>query len=430
MTYEEAFSLLDTDPPNPSPLSIWDLPDLVEDIFQKIVSLPGEVATWVWEKTPWWVRYPLESLRTFFLRMGWGFWEFIRDPLEALSDLASWVWERIPDWLISAFRFLEHLSTRLWYNITDFFTDAVGYLSDLANRVWEWMPDWVRAGLRFWWEAAAWPWSRLFDFVRDPWAAFRDPLEFLFGDLLKALTAVFHEMIIPVRRFLDRIWDGLTRWFTDLGADIRQGFTRISGDIQMLPATMKGLWDLSVQEILAGMFEPITSAFDWLVGQFQRFAGAIAGWFTGPFIETFKGLGQWFADRLQESFEWLVERLLAIIRQFTPITPDRGLNVATAGMTLALVGAGGLGAMTLAGQLARWWSNLGAGPIAAMFADVANYRAITGAVMGTIAATFFATPLKYYLNALARPWLPDFSSVHEALGRGKILAEVFRSQLA
>jgi len=176
---------------------------------------------------------------------------------------------------------------------------------------------------------------------------------------------------------------------------------------------------------LKGFFEPITAAFDWLFQQFQRIATEIGTFFTGPFIEFFKDIGEWFLDKLRVVFEFFTQDLLTFLATFGRITPEKGPTAATGGMMLAITGAGGLGVLTLAGQMARWWANLGLGPIAAMFADVANFKVITGAVVGAIASACFATPMRYYVNMITRPWLPDLKTMHEALGRGKIPDEMF-----
>jgi len=52
-----------------------------------------------------------------------------------------------------------------------------------------------------------------------------------------------------------------------------------------------------------------------------------------------------------------------------------------------------------------------------MFADVANFRVITGAVLGTLASAAFATPFRHYVNALARTEILREREFFELLAR-------------
>ena len=224
---------------------------------------------------------------------------------------------------------------------------------------------------------------------------------------------------------INTLYDGVQSWFHGIIEGLKSAFQWLAEQFKQI-----GEW------ILKPFREWIPQGFQWLgqriIDWFKSYwtllmwlGEKIAWFFTEKLPEAFKRAAEWLFGKIRAGAEWFFESILNFLEKRGRVTPDRAPNIAKTGWTIAIMGAGGLGVATLMGQLARWWSNLGAGPLAAMAADMAQFSRFTGAIAGVLATAYFAQPLKYYVNNLARPYLPDFKTMHDALGRGKISDEEF-----
>jgi len=172
---------------------------------------------------------------------------------------------------------------------------------------------------------------------QGPLGAIAEPIISLFNWLFEAVGGTFSDIISGVKNFLESLWQGIWEWFTEIFSSVKSGFLEVGTTLTRLPRDIKDLFDISVAEILAGLFEPLQAAWDWLFKQFQTIALEIGGWFTGPFIEFFRDVGEWIGDQMKAIWERFTDEVLRLVTSSGTITPERGLSVATGAMGLAAI---------------------------------------------------------------------------------------------
>ncbi len=113
----------------------------------------------------------------------------------------------------------------------------------------------------------------------------------------------------------------------------------------------------------------------------------------------------------------LLEQSMAAITTATatigPVTPGSALSVHASLVKVMTTVVAGLAAMTIAGEMTVMGSKIGLGNVSAMIYDLTNYKALTGAFVGALAAAAVAIPLRYYYNSLFRPNLPGVGQCAE-----------------
>lgn len=97
------------------------------------------------------------------------------------------------------------------------------------------------------------------------------------------------------------------------------------------------------------------------------------------------------------------------------------------GVAIAMVG--GLGLMTVLGNLVHPLHSLGMEHISAMIYDMTNYKVLIGAAIGVIAASSIRTPLTYHFNNILRPWMPRMPEVSDMRSRQLITKKEYSDYL-
>jgi hypothetical protein len=103
---------------------------------------------------------------------------------------------------------------------------------------------------------------------------------------------------------------------------------------------------------------------------------------------------------------------------------------ATRLITTGLTGLLSLVGMALAGETIGFWKHVGMGQIAAIIWDASSFRIITSAFIGAISYAVIGQPLRYNLNALLRPYLPQMRDISDAYAKREITQPQFDQAFA
>lgn len=107
---------------------------------------------------------------------------------------------------------------------------------------------------------------------------------------------------------------------------------------------------------------------------------------------------------------WLDAGVKGLVDHLTGLgymSPDRAQSSLVSVQAITREMALGLGAFALVGESFSIWKEFGLGQISAILWDMTNFKLITGAAMGVLAAVALERPLRYYYNDLFRPVLPE-----------------------
>lgn len=312
--------------------------------------------------------------------------------------------------------------------------------------------------------------SAFFEFTRDPW-----------GYLWRVITAVVSPLISGIKtvlsvtwRFAYDLWNYLSNWISPLFDSVKNTIlnwitaridsvytwinnlrTSISNwfkdqlrEIGLLSEKMSLVWKNITETIpseLAAIKSSIEKTFDFgLGGLADAFYNAISNIF-GTFWDWFKeiiGKGWSFVNKSflmplkagsEEVMSWFWEQIQEMIRTITdvakrmlPRAPEQGSSMVWEALGFLGMGAGVLALMTLGGGMAKRISGADIPGLGAIVADFSGFKYITGAIMGGLVLAAYTIPLKYYYNALFKPWLPSWMETQMAFGRSKISPELFK----
>jgi hypothetical protein len=218
----------------------------------------------------------------------------------------------------------------------------------------------------------------------------------------------------------------------------------------------RAIWSL-IGLGLAGAFSGVLNGIGKLGPMFESIFGRFGGWLwsigsrIGPwFGKTFSNLWIWIGLYVEQfgptvakaimprlvpfigsgaiiamestgALQDLVGRFITpaitgIFAQFEamgPVAPTGAADMSAGITKLATFTISGLAAMTIGGELLSPIKQLGLGNISAIIYDLINYRTLTAAFMGVLAAIYIKTPLTYYYNRIARPNIPDERGLSE-----------------
>jgi hypothetical protein len=189
--------------------------------------------------------------------------------------------------------------------------------------------------------------------------------------ILDGIKALFEKLAEILKAAFDLIWKGLTEFFTVI-----------------LPGVFRTLWD--------GLHTAVS----------------------------------WVWDKVANVADFFLDEVVKLVGIHSPITPEGGMGTLKGMVKVGLALAGGLGVMTVLGNLVHPLHSLGLEHISAMVYDMTNYRVLIGAGMGVIAACAIRIPLTHYFNELLRPNLPSERDVSEMLNRELIDRATFNKFLA
>jgi hypothetical protein len=166
----------------------------------------------------------------------------------------------------------------------------------------------------------------------------------------------------------------------------------------------------------------IPKALDWWISNSAK-------WLTTPLVWE-ANIASYMLDKISNALEPAFDNMLTMFEKMGPIAPDSGRPLLSAVIVTGGVLVAGLAAMTLAGETLQPLKEMGFGNIAAMIYDLMNYKVLTAAFVGVLAAVYIRTPLTYYYNRVARPNLPNDRSLAAMLEDRAITSEQYRHTMA
>jgi hypothetical protein len=318
-----------------------------------------------------------------FLGIVWGnFLEFLKDPIgkirEATSDLAA----KVKNLLLNAADFLSKIGEVVWDHIKNAFNQVNQYIRELFLGIYDWLRKYI-------WE----------------------PLTKGFSDLSDKVV---------------KVWDNTKEWIKTTWDNFKLGIESLKDDLFK--------WADQVADKITGFFDKLWEKIKDSIG---GFFGLVWEWIK----KEFRGIMDWFRTQweyLKEGAKWVWEDLISkylpvawekikdAFGLLIPSAPEQGDLLLARGASLLAVAAGTLAAMIALGGVAEKLSGMKMGEAAAIVADFAGFKYITGALMGGLVTAAYAQPLKYWYNAVFRPYLPDFRIWQEALVQHEINDDLFK----
>lgn len=388
--------------------------------------------------------------------------KYIVDPVnwlvEQIKNIVKWVTQTIPD----ALSWIKDKILDMWNWLTVIIPETLELLERKLLEVWNWITqtipatlDWIKEQVLTIWDdlqkvasAVADLTESIFDTVVNAltsifeaiWAEVTSIFEALAPDLDKALvynTPEAREEILSWWPTSTSIWDYVKAFFKTAlyfpwifgdvisflwakirGEDIEPMQQEILRDIAKVSDETQGIKDFFMAEVL----DPITDWFEekWnaLVDKVKEifdsiwnaikvfFTEILPAWFR-EIWEKLRAAMQWIWDKATELISNFFDQIVSLFRAIAPISPGGGMGAFSGITKIGLVLAGGLGLMTITGNLVHPLHEIGLGNVSAMVYDMSNYKVLTGAMIGALAAIAIRTPITYYFNDMLRPWLPS-----------------------
>jgi len=372
-----------------------DIFDWIQNSIRRIVSA---VTNYVRDR----IAYATAGMRTFFSNLISPLATAINSVKFSLHD----IWGRIRDLMAAIQDIRAGISSIVSSAVTSAITVISSWINSAASTIKSWVTTKVSKVLP-WIQSAA---ATLRDDVFARLVIIRD---FLYEHIIanKALLGALQAGIPPlllanwlkievtgtdIMGHEDAGFAGLKTWFTENVTDpITDWFKEWWTDLK---ARMTGVWNTIITWIKTFFTETIPEL-------------AMALW------TKMKAAAGWVADTVSGLLSDAFENVLSLLSAIAPITPGGGLGAFTGISKVGIVLAGGLGLMTVAGNLVHPLHSLGLEHVSAMVYDLTNYKMLTGAMIGALAATAIRTPITYYFNSMLRPWLLDRRSFMDLMSR-------------
>lgn len=448
MTYKQAFTILDlenlgafisqstTDTLilNPEVLNMPGFLNL-EEIYKKNPADPtifGHTFTWPW---------PFNKIAK-VIGSVWGAIEKIYEKIKAFFNMFLMAWFK--NVFIVVLNFFKDFKDKL----AKFLKDPIGFLKGVAaytvRGVRRWIDDLRDSVSNFITGIKTYVMDVIVPKIK---AWFKDTIKSvtdLWGNIITALDNTVHKIIDPIGNVFRWLWDRMKSffegvkdwWRIKIWLPLQSFWLKLIRPFQIFGAGVAGFF-ASLKDIFTGKnialmavvkaLEGIAKFF-WEAGSglISAIAGTLRRTLTTPWfariIDDLKKVFAW----LESWFESLIRSMLDIAKKVVPSAPERGDEIETRVIALAKHAVVGLGAMTGLSMVVSTLSKVGLGHLSAIFYDFAGYKYITAAIIGGLATAAFAQPLKYYYNALFRPYLPKWDIVLDLYNRGIITEKELR----
>jgi len=359
----------------------WVLHNL-QDIWIKLKSLAdrfwdifGRIsADWFWDM--------FQRLKGFTDRIGWAWREFVADPFGKIYEYT----QRAVRPLING---IKTVSINVW---------------DIANKVANAVSGTIQ---------------NIVDYAKNTiisvlYSKFSD----VFNWVINAKNTVINEIKLDLQalKFLPGEFKNTTVKLSQ--ASIEEIKAGVSAILKTFDFGLGGVADA----IIKGISNLFDTGWDWFTSALSKMWNFVSSNFLSPLWDGAVSVFNWLWAKVQNFFSYV----LNLAKRTAPRAPEQGDSLIWEGVKFLGLGGAILAGMMLAGGLAKRVAGADIPYLGAIFADFAGFQYITGAVMGGLITASYAQPLKYYYNALFRPYLPSWSEAREAFGRNKISDSLFK----
>jgi hypothetical protein len=475
-------------PPTPVPPPVVITPPVTGG---GLLDLPGEIVQWfrdLWNAILAWFGDIKTWISTNISPLITGVWDWLVTIWHAIvadvSGLITQVWGWIQSAVSGIIAGVQNIISVVWDWIESAAAEVIVGVGQLFNQVYSWLGTGFSAltsNIATWFSSLS---STMTQFATDigakvgqinDWFSneFIDPfVDWLIQFPLKftasldtMLTAIGNRLVIWFTHespgFIDmmgKVWHGI--WSTVYGGILalstgfeqymalfdkdwltRPVWVKVIETAEAAVITFLGGW------LIKGLFPLIGKALPDLgiwIGLYAEKFGAwaltllprLGGWFTGNIINLL-GSGLVLTAAATGKLEVLIDKfvtpaIVGVFNQFEslgPISPMSGAGMSTSIGKLATFTIAGLAGMTLAGEMLSPLKHIGLGHVSAIIYDLINYKTLTAAFMGVLAAVYIKTPLTYYYNRAARPMIPREQALVAMVQERKITVAEYQDNL-
>jgi len=384
-------------------------------IVARVIILKDIIYYGIWALWDWMLALPKWFLETKFKRvieamndivdfLYGEFKEFLRHP-------GSFIWQKVQAAVKPLIEGIELAGTIVW-NI----------VNKVYNKIYQWLEPRLTTIKDIIWGKIETLWTNIKTYIDNLPKLILDPIGQTFAWIWERIRGFFTESI--------------PNWFERLGARLEIIFTKITTPFRVAIAAIQGFFE-TLKDIIHRRgtgwenFKDLLSL--WTIWGIER-----AGQLINKIIDVVRSVitSNWVWTTIHSaktSFAFMGEVIdsishafLNMSRALIPGAPSPEVSPETKITQLFKQGASVLGLMAGLGVVASAMSHLKVPYVGAMIADFAAFRYITGAIMGGLVFAAYTQPLKYYYNAIFKPYLPSWGEVTEAFGRSKISDDLFK----
>jgi len=348
----------------------------------RITEMHGwdDVLGQIWDS----IKEPMEALLNTIWRT------VIKPGIQAIMSTFSTIWSGIYSIVQSIISTLEGI----WSYLYDVYQRIEYHVWGAIRQIW----DWVRGAA-----------DTIYSMARRAVASVRGWLTDLYSDYIQPLIRGYFEswrtvwsstlnVVGQIRTVVGGVWDQLGAMWDDI-------VEKVSGAFESVTRALSSLG----QSIVAGL----KSAVSYISDVFKSFWHNV----LVPFGQTLYGYLQQAWNWIQEKLYGIYETVKSAFSRLAPLTPEKAVGTVT-GM-LSTTGIGAVGLLSMAGMwdLIHPIKNWIPGQLKAMMYDVTSFNQVLGQFTHPLWGTSVGTPMRYYFNALFRPWMPRWEDYMELYSR-------------
>ena len=405
------------------PVSGGVFDDILQWILSAVDSITNQVDTWVTQSVNWLTDTTMNGFATL---TGW-----LTGAFAAVGDTLSWIVTAVN----GVYSLLRDFVDGAWVSITTTVAHMLVMLTDTTGGLFDSLYIWLG-------ELAAGLESRIVSAVLTTAASLTSSIAALLPAVEAVLTGWADAVVDSVNTLNARLNTSLANMSTSILGQLKTTEGRISTTIN---TALSAWWDSFLAHVFdftswVGKLLDATSTWvtrdipghsPWWTTMFE----AVVNWFKDTFslgqynivsaftVGTLNGLifaVQPVSQAIVDVFQQSMTAISNAVAATGPITPGSALAVSQSLTSVITTTITGLIGMSVAGELTTPLGKFGLGHVAAMIYDLTNYKALTGAFVGALAAAAVAIPLRYYYNSLFRPNLPGVSQAAEMMIEGDI----------
>ncbi len=368
--------------------NVWDW---IQNAINRITFNVGNLIDSVWD----WIQSAVDSIVSGFESLLSGVWDWIQSS-------ADWLWSKIN----SAFDSIHDWVTGQVGKVSGWITTEVG-------KVWAWIQS-----------IGDWLWAHIQPVLSSIWTTLGSIPGIVAAKVAEVNDWFSNEFIDPFIDWLlvlpKNLWEAFDTLITSLGKRFEAWLTARSPGFPELVVKWFNIAGFYVMDFMKWLFVNIGAAMAIII---TPAVGLVSTLVQGLLPAIGQALVP-FGDLIHQFVTPIFEQLFTWAEKMGPVAPGSGFTQKESLTKLIEFTLSGLGAMTIAGESVGFWKHIGMGHVSAMIYDLSNYKMLTAAFVGVLAAVYIRTPLTYYYNKIARPNIPDERSLtsmaaHRVIPEGK-----------